>query len=330
MKYFSYILLLFIVSATSCRSGNDGNTDVMSSSVPFVRLDKTVSGFSQLTPAEQIAVVDSLAIPLNDYIYLMGSSTGNIPASIDSLSHTAAFAMFAPEVERAFPSTVAVERSLGVINTNLSKYFPSLPAYSYYGIISPYRQQIMLVDSVVYVALNHYLGAGHAAYSSMPEYMRTTKQPDYIPLDVAEAILSVEYPYTESNSPEAIQYYLYEGALLKGISDLTGIDNPATLMGWIPEQMQQVRNQEQGIWHKMASDNLIYTTDMSAARRLCEPSPASRQIAPDMPGRIGRYIGYNIVNSYLANNPDATIADLLNPQFYNSPSALIKSGYSPE
>ena len=330
MKYFPCIISALLLAATSCGSKTDRNAEADAPAAPFVRLDKTVSQFDRMPAAEQFAIVDSLAVPLNDYIYLMGASTGNIPASIDSLSHTAAFSMFAPEVDKAFPNTDGVEKSLGIINANLSRLFPALPSYSYYGIISPYRQQIMLVDSVVYVALNHYLGAGHPAYSSMPEYTRTTKQAAYIPVDVAEAILSVEYPYIESDAPTAIQYYLYEGALLNGISALTGITDVATLMGWTPEQVQQVSAQEQGIWQKMASDNLIYTTDMSAARRLCELSPASRVIAPDLPGRIGRYIGYKIVNAYLANNPDVTISELLSPQFYNSPSALIKSGYSPQ
>lgn len=327
MKYFSTILIALALTAASCSSHHDGTA---AEDAPFVRLDKTVAGFSRLSPAEQVAVVDSFTVPLNDYIYLMGVSTGNIPASIDSLSHTAAYAMFEPEVDKAFPSTQAIEKSLGVINANLSRKFPALPHYSYYGIISPYRQQIMMVDSVVYVALNHYLGADHPAYSSMPEYSRVTKQPSYIPLDVAEAILSVEYPYVESPTPSAIQYYLYEGALLKGISELTGITDEAVLMGWTPEQLEQVKQQEPGIWRKMASDNLIYTTDMSTARRLCEPSPASRLIAPDLPGRIGRFIGYQIVNSYIANNPDTPIPGLLSPDFYNAPSTLIQSAYSPQ
>lgn len=72
--------------------------------------------------------------------------------------------MFEPEIEKAFSSTVQLEKRLGTLNANMSEQLPSLPSYSYYGILSPYRQQVILVDSVVFVALNHYLGSEHEAY----------------------------------------------------------------------------------------------------------------------------------------------------------------------
>ncbi len=79
----------------------------------------------------------------------------------------------------------------------------------------------------------------------------------------------------------------------------------------------------------MAADNLIYSTDMSIARRLSEPSPSSTLISPNLPGRVGRYIGYRIVDAYIANNPGTKLSDILSPDFYNSPSVLINSGYAP-
>lgn len=331
MKYFSTIFLAVSLLAAGCSSsGNGSDAGDAATSASFTRLDKVVTQFPQLSPARQHAIVDSLTVPLNDYIYLMGASTGDIPASIDSLSHTAAFAMFEPEVDKAFPSTAAIEKQLGTLDANIRHQLPTLPHYSYYGIISPYRQQVMLVDSVIYVALNHYLGAGHEAYSSMPEYTRATKTPTYIPLDIAEAIVAIEYPFVADSAPTAIQYFLYEGALLKAVADLTGITDTATLMGWTSEQLAQAEAQQGAVWRKMAADNIIYSTDMSLARRLCAPAPSAMPVSPTLPGRICRYIGYRIVDSYLANNPGTSLSDLLSPTFYNSPSTLINSGYSPK
>lgn len=318
---------ILMSSVCSCKNKGDGTE---ASPAPFVRLDKIVAQFPEMPAQRQIAVVDSFAISFNDYIYLMGASTGNIPASIDSLSHTAAFAMFEPEVEKAFSSTAGLQNKLGVLDKNMREQLPSLPSYSYFGIVSPYRQQVILVDSVVFVALNHYLGSSHEAYSNMPEYQRGTKSEAYIPLDIAEAVVSVEYPYQSGSNPTAIQYMIYEGALLKAVSDLTGVTDMAQLLGWTPAQLSEVKSKEGEIWRKMASDNIIYSTDMTLAQRLCAPSPSAQSISPDLPGRLGRYIGYRIIESYLAANPGVTLPELLAPSFYNSPSALINSRYSPK
>lgn len=329
MKRFFPIAIALSLLAAACSSGkNDAGSQAPGAS--FTRLDKVVAQFSGMSPDRQFTIVDSLTIPLNDYIYLMGASTGDIPASIDSLSHTAAFAMFEPEVEKAFPSTAEIEKDLGTFEANKRRLLPSLPRYSYYGIVSPYRQQVMLVDSVVYVALNHYLGENHEAYGSMPDYARATKTPAYIAPDVAEAILSVEYPYSAGESPTAIQYFIYEGALLKAVSELTGITDTATLLGWTPQQLSMTESQEAEVWRKMAADNIIYSTDMTLARRLCAPSPSAQPISTELPGRIGRYIGYRIVSAYLNSHPDTPLATILSPDFYNSPSTLINSHYSPD
>lgn len=329
MKALSSILILcaIVPSLYSCKSRD---TQSEASPAPFVRLDKIVAEFPSMPQQRQIAVVDSFAIPFNDYIYMMGASTGNIPASIDSLSNTAAFAMFEPEVEKVFSSTANLEKALGVLDRNMRQQLPSLPSYSYYGIVSPYRQQVIMVDSVVFVALNHYLGNNHEAYSNMPEYMRATKNASYIPLDIAEAIVSVEFPYQPADNATAIQYMIYEGTLLKAVSDLTGETDIAKLLGWTSAQLSDVQAKEGEIWRKMASDNIIYTTDMPLAQRLCAPSPTGQPVSADLPGRLGRYIGYRIVESRLAANPDTPVAQLLSPGFYNDPSTLINSGYSPK
>lgn len=329
MRYILPSILSLSLIVAACSPKNGDASDSASQSAPFTRLDRLVEQFPSMTAQRQHVVVDSLAIPLYDYIYLMGASTGNIPASIDSLSHTAAFTMFGPEVEKAYPSTSDIEKRLGALNANMRRLTPALPSYSYYGIISPYRQQVMLVDSVVYVALNHYLGATHDAYSTMPEYARFTKTAEYIPLDIAEAVLSVEYPFKVESAPTAIQYFIYEGALLKAVSALTGINDTATLMGWTPAQLDKAQTLEAEAWRKMATDNIIYSTDMALAQRLCAPSPASQPLSAEIPGRFGRYVGYRIVNSYLEKNPDTALTDILSPQFYNNPLTLINSGYAP-
>lgn len=330
MRYFSTFVSAICLMMVGCSGDKSVRNDNGDKTVPFVRLDRIVAEFQTMTPQQQFATVDSFAIPFNDYIYLMGASTGNIAASIDSLSHTAAFAMFEPEVEKRFQTVSGLEKSLGTLNANMKHTLPTLPEYSYYGIVSPYRQQVILVDSVVFVALNHYLGATHDAYAGMPEYARVTKTAEYIPSDIAEAVLSVEYPFNAGDNPTVIQYLIYEGALMKGVSELTGVTDIEALLGWSPEQLASVQQQEGEIWRKMASDNIIYSTDMSLARRLCASSPNGQPISLELPGRLGRYIGYRIVCSYLDKNPDTTLEKLLSPAFYNSPSTPINSGYSPK
>ena len=326
MKKFLFIILTIIPALCSCNRTNDDAT----APAKITRLDSIVANFGLMPEQSRLEIVDSLAIPVHDYIFTMGTAMhGDIAASIDSLSHTAAYAKFYPEVAKSFPSTDSIEIALGFVDKQLAAHFPDITPYSYYTVISPYRQQVMMVDNNMYIALNHYLGPDHPAYAGMPDYIRVTKSPRYIPVDVAEAIISVRYPYEAEGNPTAIQRFIYDGAKAAVVKRLTGTDDIATLMGWTPQQLAVVQEAEGRIWRKMATNGIIYSTDMTMAERLVNPSPASSIISSEIPGRIGRYIGYRIVESYLSAHPDTPLSHLLTPAFYNSPSTLIDSGYNP-
>jgi len=60
---------------------------------------------------------------------------------------------------------------------------------------------------------------------------------------------------------------------------------------------------------------LLFSTDAKLPNRFINPAPFSKfyleQIDNDSPGRVGRYIGWQIVKSYAEKN-DVSLVELLN------------------
>ena len=312
------ILISLVAAAfvTSCSSS--GSNDVQPAEI--VRLDHAV---------DDRIMADSLTGPLGVYMQMMGLDGSNVSASIDVYKSTEAFRVFNAAVQSGLPDLGEAELKLGEFDEKLGDY-PRVAARKYYGIISPYRQPIVLTDDATYIALNHYLGAGHDVYSGMPEYLRRLKNAERIPVDVAEARLSRDYPYEENSSSTALSRMVYEGALANAVIGLIPGVTIASYNSWDDDEADFVDENESRIWNVIVANDMLYSTDPAVGERLSAAAPSSSVISADVPARVGRYFGYEIVKAYLKAHPEATPESLLLPDFYNDSSVLIESGYVPQ
>jgi uncharacterized protein YjaZ len=59
------------------------------------------------------------------------------------------------------------------------------------------------------------------------------------------------------------------------------------------------------MWRYFLEDQLLYSTDSKLANRFINPAPFSKfylEIDNESPGRVGAWIGWQIVRSYMKNN----------------------------
>lgn len=319
-------VMLTMVFASPIFGGCDGKPVTTGR---IVRLDSIVADFGLMTEAQRVDALEENKLAMSDYLFIMGYRDGDLSAAVDSLSRSAAFRIFYPDVVTRIGSLDSVVYVLGRFDKMLSENFPGMTPCRFYGVVSPFRQSVMTVDSMVYIALNHYLGADYEGYEGIDRYARRLKTRQRLPIDVAEAVVSINDPYEAAESATAAQRMLYDGAVMYAVDKLLGGVDTAVLMGYDDNQMAWARQNEAASWRKIVSDGLLFSTDPLDADRLCSPAPATSAISPYAPGRMGRYLGYRIVKSYVANNGDVSLPALLSPEFYNGDLTLVNAKYDP-
>lgn len=259
-------------------------------------------------------------------------TVSEMPADIELLQGWAAsqpVEVFTPAVDSVFTDTATVSTIVGNILHRAAQSGIVLPHRRYATVVYGRPESILFVDSVMLIALNHYLGADYPGYSHWPAYMRNRKTPQNLPCDIAEALTATQMPYAaENEQATALSRMLYEGALAYVKMQLTGC-TPAEALGYTPEQYADLLEIESPVWHSIVSQQLLYDTSPSTADRLVAPAPAVNIISPQTPGRSGRFIGYRIVEAYLSSHPDTDAATLLSPEFYTSPQTLVEAAYNP-
>jgi uncharacterized protein YjaZ len=101
------------------------------------------------------------------------------------------------------------------------------------------------------------------------------------------------------------QLYLKD-VLLPQISD-------AEKIGYSPEQLTWCQENESYMWRYFMQEQLLYSTDSKLATRFINTAPFSKfylEIDNESPGRVGTWIGWQIVRSFMNNN-DVNLQQLL-------------------
>ena len=103
----------------------------------------------------------------------------------------------------------------------------------------------------------------------------------------------------------------------------------AEKIGYIPEQITWCQENESYMWRHFMENNLLYSTDSKLPNRFINVAPFSKfylEIDNETPGRVGTWVGWQIVRSYMNNN-DVTLQQVLQMD----PMELFqKSKYKPK
>lgn len=172
--------------------------------------------------------------------------------------------------------------------------------------------RIIYNPTLLIISLDCYLGSDHPFYGDYPKYIRQNNTPNHIVVDVAQEIISRQVsPYTNDRSflgkmiEEGKKMYLLD-LYLPSVSDREKI-------GYSPEKYNWAVANEEQVWKYFLSKDLLYSTDTKLNKQFLDNAPFSKfYLSQDnlSPGRIGVFMGWQIVRSYMKNN-DVTLQELL-------------------
>ncbi len=166
-----------------------------------------------------------------------------------------------------------------------------------------YKNKTIVTDTIVLIALDNYLGENHEFYSSIQQYLKQNFNRDMIVSDLASNY-AMSYIF-QSKTKTFLDDMIYFGKVLyfKDIMIPNTSDN--TKIGYTKEQLEWARSNESAIWRYFVENELLYNTDQKLARRFINPAPFSKfnlELDRESPGRLGQYIGWQIVRAYMKNN----------------------------
>jgi hypothetical protein len=100
------------------------------------------------------------------------------------------------------------------------------------------------------------------------------------------------------------------------------------VLGLSADNLSRTYASQRDIWAYFVSGKLLYENVELRKKKFIEERPFTTEIGPKVPGAIGRWLGWRIVNRFRAENPKLTLPELMETD--NAARILQDSGYNGE
>lgn len=190
-----------------------------------------------------------------------------------------------------------------------------------------YESRVIYADSLLLISLDNYLGKNHKFYGDFPSYIKENNEKSHIVVDVANEIITQQI--YSSQKRRFIDKMIFEGKkmylldlYLPSLSDQEKIGYPEDKFNW-------AKANEEEIWMYFIDRELLFSTDTQLNKRFLENAPFSKFYMEQdnlSPGRIGVWVGWQIVRSYMKKN-DVSLQELLQK---DEEEIFKKSNYKPK
>lgn len=299
--------ILFFVAALfafSCKKENETEQKVAAVPVANVKVERFDKMFYESKPEE-------LASLKKKYPYFFPAGTpdtvwtNKINSSLLQELHS--------EVEKKFPATDELGRDLQVLFQHIKFYFSGFKEPRVVTLISEmdYENKTIYTDSLALISLDLYLGKGHKFYE-FPEYLKQGFEPKQILPDMVSSFAATKIPPPRDRSLLGLMIYYGKELYLKDL--LLPDYSDADKMGYTPEQIKFVEENQAEMWTYFIENNLLFDNDSKLPGRFINPAPFSKfylEIDKETPGRAGQWVGWQIVRSYMDNNKEVTLQKML-------------------
>ncbi|WP_442787866.1 gliding motility lipoprotein GldB [Flavobacterium suncheonense] len=217
------------------------------------------------------------------------------------------------EVKKKYPDNTAFEGDLESLFKRIQYYYPEYKAPKVITLISEVDTDAKAIyaDSLVLLSLDTYLGKDHRFYEGFPKYQRQGFEPSQMMPDLVTSFSQGKIaPPTDRSLLGQMIYFgkeLYmKDLLLPDASDGAKIE-------YTDEQIKWCQENESELWRYFIDNKLLFDTDTKLMQRFISVGPYSKfylEIDQESPGRVGQWVGWQIVRSYMKNN-EVTLQKML-------------------
>lgn len=340
MKYaISFIFIFITLSSFNSCAGNTekpyNKTYVQDQSILKIqRFDKDFHSYLANPTEEQYTI---LRTKYPNFLKAFGVVTVNLqdeeldnPVLFKQLMEpyffNAALSKIYADALTLFSDLSTYELELTKANDLIKTYFigKELPELSIH--VSGFKANTIVLDSIISVSTDKYLGKDYSGYKTFFESYQTIQmQPKYIVRDFLKAWLMSEFRETNQRK-NLLSEVIYQGKILYALNELLPEWDESDILGYTEQQQEWCEEHAKDIWKMTIDHNYLFNSDSQVIQKYMEDAPYTAIISTESPGRVGLWLGLQIIKNYAKN----TGHDLQSILLENNNQLLLKSAkYNP-
>lgn len=210
--------------------------------------------------------------------------------------------------------------------SRIKYYYPNFKAPQIKTMISGFGSSEMYVgEEQVIIGLEYYLGQ-EAKYHppGVPQYIMPRYDKSYI-VPAVMLLCANRYLTEDRNDHTMLADMMYYGKKYYFAKQMMPCTPDSLIVWYSGEQIKDVEENKDAIWFHFLNNELLYESSHFVKQKYMDERPNVAEIGAKCPGRIGSWIGLDIIRAYMETNSDISLQELMaNP---NAKGILTNSKY---
>ena len=262
------------------------------------------------------------------YLQRQSATEKDLEGGLPQLATNAALQWLSRETAAAFPDTAALTHDLTELFRRVHYYFLDFrvpPTTTYVsGFLS---KDIYVNDSLLVLSLDWFAGPKASKRPDLPQYMLRRYTPAGL-LPLLAQNISSKYNRHELTATTMLDAMVHSGKALYFASLMLPCTSDSLLLGYTRREMTGLEANEPKVWGHFLENNLLYATTPFLLQKYVGERPNVPEIDKTCPGRVGQWVGLQIVRKYVAEHPEVSLARLMAEK--NAQRMLNESHYRPK
>ncbi len=176
---------------------------------------------------------------------------------------------------------------------------------------STFANGVVSSPNQIGIGLEMYLGSDNEIVKQLPypEYFKAKMDKKYLLSDVCQSWL-VNNVIENQSGDSFLSNLLYWGKILYTMQAMMPESSKASIIKYTDLEYEWAEVSEYDIWQFIVEQEWIYSKDIKLIIRYFKEGPTTVGL-DGSPARIGQFLGWKIVQSYMEKNPEVSIVDLI-------------------
>lgn len=233
------------------------------------------------------------------------------------------------DVQEQYEEVSDINAELTEAFTYFKYHFPDSAVPEIVYNISALNYAIVATERTLAIGLDMFLGADYTIYPliGLPKFMFDNMKKEQVVPQAMKGWLQSMYE-EHSKRSSLLEYMVFEGKILYVLDATLRETADSVKIGFRPNSMQWCADYETRIWQHLVDEKLLYSTDHMDINKWVNQAPFIAGIPKQSPGRLGQWVGWQIVRKYMAENPTVSVQELMLNQ--DAQSILAQSKYKPK
>lgn len=232
------------------------------------------------------------------------------------------------EVQRVFGNQQALEAELEQAFTNLRYYYPEFRLPEIHTAISGLETDLVMSDSLIIIGLDYFLGEGARYRPNMYDYLLR----QYTPHTIVPSVMllygiSDRFNKTDPSDKTALADMVAYGKSFYFARHMLPCVPDSVFIWYSTEEVQGAKANADLIWLRLVEDQVLYSTSHLVKQKYLGERPKTIEVGEKCPGRIGQWVGWEIVKSYMKAHPEVSLPQLM--EALNADELFKASRYKP-